>query len=75
MTGEPTIADLWQSVIDAAQAHQLRGPIAILATNPVMYNRVCTYAALRHSTMPVKVFREWEEADRWLTTKLHGERR
>jgi hypothetical protein len=75
MTGEPTIADLRQSLIDAALTHQLRGPIAILATDPVVYNRVCTYAALRHSTLPVKLFRDWEEADRWLTTKLHGERR
>lgn len=75
MTGEPTIAELRQSLIHTARTHRLRGPIAILATDPVIYDRVCSYAALGRSTLPVKVFRKWDEADQWLTTKLHGERR
>ena len=68
MTGEPTVADLRQSMSQIG----LRGPIAILATDPAINARACTYAALGHSMLTFGVFREWDKAEQWLTTKLNG---
>jgi hypothetical protein len=73
MTGEPTLADMGQSMSQIAETHRLRGPIAILATDPTINARACTYAALGHSMLTVGVFRDWGEAEQWLTA--HGERR
>jgi hypothetical protein len=46
MTGEPTIADLRQSMSQIAETHRLRGPIAILPTDPAINARAGTYEAL-----------------------------
>jgi hypothetical protein len=32
----------------------------------------CSYAALGRSTLMVDVFREWDEAEQWLTANLKG---
>jgi hypothetical protein len=69
MTGEPTIAELRQALSQSAQTHRRRGPLAILATNPALYDRACTYAALGYSTLTVGVFRDWDEAEQWLTAQ------
>ena len=67
MTGEPAIDDLRQFMSEAERATQPRGPIAILATDPVIYGRACTYAALTRATLTVEVFRNRDEAEWWLT--------
>jgi hypothetical protein len=74
MTGEPTIAHLRQFMSQAALINRPRGPVAILATDPVIYGRACTYAALGSATLTVGVFRDWDEAEQWLTaqTKEQG---
>ena len=43
-------AALRQFLSEAAQTPRPRGPLAIVATDPVIYGRACTYAALRRST-------------------------
>ena len=43
------------------------GPLAILATDPVIYGRACTYATLGRGTLPVEVFRDLDKAEEWLT--------
>src|SRR5712692_7677704 len=52
MTGEPTIADLRQLMSEAATRRHgegPRGPVALMATDPELYGRLCTYAALGRS--------------------------
>ena len=69
MTGSPNIDDLRQVLSEGTQSRPdepLRGPIALLVTNPVLYGVACTYAALGRSKLTVEVFRDWDEADRWL---------
>ena len=70
MTGEPAIADIRQSLSQSAQVNRPRGPVAILATDPAIYGRACTFATLGRATMTVEVFRDSIEAERWLTAKL-----
>jgi hypothetical protein len=72
MTGEPTIAELRDLISEAARRHlgqAPRGPVALLATDPTLYGRLCTYAALGSATLTIGVFREREEADQWLTAQ------
>src|SRR6266852_4140104 len=67
MTGEPAIDDLRQFMSEAARTTQPRGPIAILATDPAIYRRACTYAALgRSTTLTIGVFRDLDKAEEWL---------
>ena len=42
---------------------------AILATDPAIYGRACTYAALVHTTLTVGVFRDLDKAEAWLTAQ------
>ena len=70
MMGEPAIADIRQSLSQSAQVNRPRGPVAILATDPAIYGRACTFATLGRATMTVEVFRDSIEAERWLTAKL-----
>src|ERR1700730_10040618 len=77
VTGQPTIADLGQIMSQAAARRRgegPHGPVAFLATEPTLYGRLCTYAALGRSTrLTVEVFRDWNEAQQWLTLKLKEE--
>jgi len=42
----------------------------LLATDPALYGRLCTCAALgRSTTLTIEVFREWDEAEQWLTAQ------
>jgi len=74
-TGHPTLAELREIMDDAAAwraAEGSRGPVALLATEPIMYGRLCTYAALGQSKLTIQVFRDLDQADAWLaaaTTK------
>jgi hypothetical protein len=52
-----------------AQTTRPRGPLAIVATDPVIYGRACTYAALTHVTLTIEVFRDLDKAGEWLTTQ------
>jgi hypothetical protein len=70
MTEEPTITDLRQIMSEAAELRRgegSRGAVALLATDPTLYGRLCTYAALGQTTVTVGVFRELDEAWQWLT--------
>jgi hypothetical protein len=69
MTGEPSIADLRQFMSEAARTTRPRGPLAIVATDPIIYGRACTYATLGRATLTVEVFRNWDEAEHWLTAQ------
>jgi hypothetical protein len=68
----PTIADLRDLMARASAnppAAWRPGPVALLATEPVLYGRLCTYAALAQGKLTIEVFRDLDEADRWLATK------
>jgi hypothetical protein len=71
MTGEPTVTDLRQIMSEAAArlpGEGARGPVALLATEPTLYGRLCVYAALgRSTTLTIEVFRDRAEAEQWLT--------
>ena len=75
VTGHPTVADLRQ-IMNAADTRPrgegTRGPLALLATDPGLYGRMCTYAMLRESTLTIEVFRDLGEAEQWLTARLQG---
>src|SRR6266852_2740584 len=67
MTGEPAIDDLRQFLSETARTTEPRGPLAILATDPAIYRRACTYAALgRSTTLTIGVFRDLDKAEEWL---------
>jgi len=72
MTGEPAIDDLRQFMSEAERTTQPRGPVAILATDPVIYGRACTYAALTRATLTIEVFRDWDKAEQWLTAQANA---
>jgi hypothetical protein len=76
LIGHPTIAELRQIMSQAAPRGERegpRGPVVLLATEPTLYVRLCTYAALgRSATKRIEVFRDWDEAERWLTAALAG---
>jgi hypothetical protein len=76
LIGQPTFAELGQIMSQAAACRQgegPHGPVAFLATEPALYDRLCTYAALGRSTrLTIEVFRNWDEAQQWLTVKLKG---
>jgi hypothetical protein len=72
MTGEPTLADLRELMVQASShrpAERPRGPVALLATEAILYSRLCTYAALARGKLTIEVFRDLDEADRWLATE------
>ena len=79
MTSDPTVADLQQILSEAIklrQSDEPRGPVVLLATDPSLYGRLCTYAALgRSSTLTIEVFCDWEQAEQWLTAALKGDPR
>src|ERR1700736_4769361 len=75
MTGEPTIDELRQIMSESVARRPgtgARGPVAILATDPALYGRMCTYAALRRATLTIEVFRYLDRAEEWLSTQLNG---
>src|ERR1700730_5987298 len=76
VTRQPTFADLGQIMSQAAARRQgegPHGPVALLATQPTFYGRLCRYAALGASQrLTIEVFRSWGEAQQWLTVNLKG---
>jgi hypothetical protein len=68
MIGRPTVGEL-RAVMKQARSHPelTRGPVAFLITDPVLYASACTYAAMGQAKIRVSVFRELEEAERWLS--------
>jgi hypothetical protein len=72
VTEHPTLADLRELMDEASSyrpAEAPRGPVAILATDPVMYGLACTYAALGRAKLAIRVFRFVDEANRWLVAQ------
>ena len=45
-----------------------RGPVAVVATHPVVYRLACTYAALSRRGRTLRVFRDKCEAMDWLAS-------
>jgi hypothetical protein len=72
MTGVPSVADLGQFMSEAARTTRPRGPLAILATDPVIYGRACTYATLGRATLTIEVFRDLDKAEQWLTAQVRA---
>jgi len=67
VTGHPTIEDLKQILSQVTLVEQPRGPVAFLVTDPILYGMLCKYAALGRSKLTVvEVFRDRDDADRWL---------
>ncbi|HEV3062849.1 MAG TPA: hypothetical protein VGY48_31675, partial [Vicinamibacterales bacterium] len=69
VVGYPTMEDLQHIVAQAAtrEGEGPRGPVALLANKPILYSKLCTYTALtRSTTRAVEVFRDLDEADKWL---------
>jgi hypothetical protein len=69
MTGRPSLDDVKKIFSLAAQpgpSGESRGPLAVLVTDPVVYNMACAYMALGVSTRKIEVFREHGDAVHWL---------
>jgi hypothetical protein len=68
----PTVAEL-RDLMSQAPVHPMAagrpGPIALLATEAILYSRLCSYAALTQGKLTIEVFRDVDEADRWLATQ------
>jgi hypothetical protein len=71
MTGEPTMETLrdFASITDRRPGEPPRGPVAVLTTDPTIYRRACTYAAMARTHATIEVFRDKAEAETWLSQK------
>jgi hypothetical protein len=71
MTGEPTMETLreFTSLTDRRPGEPLRGPVAVLTTDPAIYRRACTHAAMAKAHATIEVFRDKAEAEAWLSEK------
>ena len=72
MTGQPTLADLLEVMDEAMSrgpAGRPRGPVALLATSPSLYEIAGKYAALGHATFMIHVFRDLDAAGQWLAAE------
>jgi hypothetical protein len=59
---------------DARRDRRPHGPVAFLATELALYGRLCPYAALGRATrLTIEAFRNWNDAQQWLTVKLKEE--
>jgi hypothetical protein len=69
--GHPTVAEL-RDLMSQASVHPMAagrpGPIALLATEAMLYTRLCTYATLTQGKLTLEVFRSMDDADQWLAT-------
>jgi hypothetical protein len=76
MAGHPTVADL-RDLMGRASANppaaRRPGPVALLATEPMLYSRLCTYATLGQSKANIQVFRDHADAMAWLTAETNHE--
>jgi hypothetical protein len=76
MTASPTTDELWSFSRD--YAHQRadsadpRGPIAIVTNDDGMYERACLYVVMAQPRLEADVFRQIDEAEKWLTDKVSG---
>jgi hypothetical protein len=76
MTDHPTVAEL-RAVLDEAAARGAgegpRGPVALVATDPILYGTLCAYAALGQLKLNVQVFHDHNDAAAWLAAETrHG---
>ena len=68
MTGQPPIADMrmFMNQEQPGSSEQPRGPIAVIVSDPVLYNTSCIYAAMGKMKFSMSVFRDAVEVDEWL---------
>jgi hypothetical protein len=73
LTGKPTLADMRLFMTEelTITTNESRGPIALVANDPMMYAMACTYAVLGRPNLTIEAFRERREADAWLTSQHH----
>jgi hypothetical protein len=71
-TGESTIVDVrsyTRGELSIVPVKGARGPIAIVADDPVIYRMACVFAALGSPKLNIEVFREYADAEAWLATQ------
>lgn len=68
MTTAPSMENLRLLACSTRQGltEPARGRVAILASDPMIYGRACTYAAMADVGTAVQVFRDRKEAETWL---------
>ena len=68
MIGEPTIETLRKTAaaFKPRPGDPPRGPVAMLATNPIVYKQACTYAAMARAHAVIEVFACLQDAQAWL---------
>lgn len=77
VTGQPGTSELRaiaQMTREPAGGNESRGPVAVVAANPVIYGMACAYAAMS-APGRVEVFSDREEAENWLATRMSAQRR
>jgi hypothetical protein len=65
LTGQPTLNEL-RLFIGLDTANRPHGPEAIIVRDSLLYASACQYAVLGQSTLMIEVFRDPDEAERWL---------
>jgi len=73
LTGRPTMEDL-RLFLQLDSEHRPHGPEAILTSNPMLYVSACTYAVLGRPNLRIEVFRDTDEAARWLEAQANEPR-
>jgi hypothetical protein len=68
MTTAPSIDNLRLFARSTRQgpSEPVRGRVAILASDPVVYHRACTYAAIAEPGAAIRAFQDRDEAETWL---------
>ena len=77
MTDSPTldqVKHLFSVTGQPGPASEMRGPLALLATDAALYSMACAYMALGGATRKIEVFRELADAERWLDQHLRSTR-
>ena len=68
LTGTPTMTEL-QMIVDRVQsmsAQRPRGPVAVVTSDPTVYDMAQVYATRLEGKVSVAVFRSLDEAGQWL---------
>jgi hypothetical protein len=63
------------NLVRARELESLVGPIAIVVGDEATYEQACLFAEVAELVRPIKVFREWHEARRWIDTAAANELR
>jgi hypothetical protein len=73
MLGRPSTDDLWsfsrEYAHDPHGRRPARGPVAVVTDDDDMYRTACLYAVMAQERLQIDVFRQIDEAEKWLADR------